>query len=63
VAGQWFSPGTSISSTNKTDCREIFNFHDTCVLTKIKFQQIYRYVRITLSELIDQQFKIGNVLE
>jgi hypothetical protein len=42
---------------------EIFNFHDTCVLTKIKFQQIYRYVRITLSELIDQQFKIGNVLE
>jgi hypothetical protein len=23
VAGQWFSPGTPVSSTNKTDCHEI----------------------------------------
>jgi hypothetical protein len=23
VAGQWFSPGTPVSSTNKTDCYEI----------------------------------------
>jgi hypothetical protein len=23
VAGQWFSPGTLVSSTNKTDCHDI----------------------------------------
>jgi hypothetical protein len=24
VAGQWFSPGTPVSSTNNTDCHDIF---------------------------------------
>jgi hypothetical protein len=23
ASGQWFSPGTSVSSTNKTDCHDI----------------------------------------
>jgi hypothetical protein len=23
IAGQWFSPGTLVSSTNKTDCHDI----------------------------------------
>jgi hypothetical protein len=34
----------------------VFNFHDP-ELTVIT------YIRITLSELFDQQFKIGNVLK
>ena len=40
----------------------VLNFPDP-ELTKIKFQRIDRYIRITLSELVDQQFKIGNVLK
>jgi hypothetical protein len=29
VAGQWFSPGTPISSTDKTDCHDIARLTDS----------------------------------
>ena len=29
AAGQWFSPGTLVSSTNKTDCHDNNNFATT----------------------------------
>jgi hypothetical protein len=35
VAGQWFSPGTSVSSTNKTDRHNI-----TEILLKVAFNTI-----------------------
>jgi hypothetical protein len=35
VTGQWFSPGTLISSTNKTDCHDI-----TEILLKVALNAI-----------------------
>jgi hypothetical protein len=32
-------------------------------LSKVRLLRIDHYIRITLSELVDQQFKIGNVLK
>jgi hypothetical protein len=35
MAGQWFSPGTPVSSTNKTDCHDI-----TEILLKVALNTI-----------------------
>jgi len=35
AAGQWFSPGTPVSSTNKTDCHDI-----TEILLKVALNTI-----------------------
>jgi hypothetical protein len=42
VAGQWFSPGTSVSSTNKTDRHNI-----TEILLKVAFNTITLSLYIT----------------
>jgi hypothetical protein len=35
VTGLWFSPGTPVSSTNKTDCHDI-----TEILMKVELQSV-----------------------
>jgi hypothetical protein len=39
VAGQWFSPGTLVSSTNKTDCHDIAE-----ILLKVVLNTISIYI-------------------
>jgi hypothetical protein len=43
VAGQWFSPGTPVSSTNKTDCNDI---------TEIFLKVALNTITLTLNPLI-----------
>ena len=40
AAGQWFSPGTSVSSTNKTDCYDITDILLKVVLNTINQNQL-----------------------
>jgi hypothetical protein len=39
--GQWFSPGTPISTTNKTDCHEITEIFKKVVLNTINHKSIF----------------------
>jgi hypothetical protein len=41
MAGQWFSPGTSVSSTNKTDHHEINEILLKVALNTINLNQSY----------------------
>jgi hypothetical protein len=53
----------STENDNNFGYEKIMILLDNIPLTKIKFYRIDRYIRITLSELFDQQFKIGNVFK
>jgi hypothetical protein len=52
VIGQWFSPGTAVSSTNKTDCHDIIEILLKVLLNTISPNPTQRYstisTRITL---------------
>jgi hypothetical protein len=43
MAGQWFSPGTPVSSTNKTDCHDI-----TELLLKMALNTIFLTLYLNL---------------
>jgi hypothetical protein len=44
ATGQWFSPGTPVSSTNKTDCQDITEILLKVVLNTTKYLYIVRPV-------------------
>jgi hypothetical protein len=48
AAGQWFSPGTLVSSTNKTDCHDI---------TEILLKVVINTINLTIAILIKQSKK------
>jgi hypothetical protein len=55
MAGQWFSPGTPVSSTNKTDCHDITEILlkvalNTITLTQWRqtIKQLYSYILISI---------------
>ena len=54
VTGQWFSPGTLVSSTNKTDCHEISE-----ILLKVVLNT-NRYLVTTLKKLVSLYFLLFN---
>jgi hypothetical protein len=55
VAGQWFSPGTSVSSTNKTDRHNI-----TEILLKVAFNTItLSLYKTTLSAMKKLPFSLS----
>jgi hypothetical protein len=43
MAGRWFSPGTPVSSTNKTNCHDIAE-----ILLKVALNAINQYILINL---------------
>jgi hypothetical protein len=43
VAGQWFSPGTPVSSTNETDCHNITEILLKVALNTITITPLYVY--------------------
>jgi hypothetical protein len=45
--GQWFSPGTSVSSTNKTDCQDI-----TEILLKVPLNSITLIMFISQMDIV-----------
>jgi methyl coenzyme M reductase subunit D len=51
--GQWFSPGTSVSSTNKTDCQDITEIlYNTIIPFSYDISTTkYMHVCITISEI------------
>jgi hypothetical protein len=52
VAGQWFSPGTLVSSTNKTDCHDI-----TEILLKVALNTITLIIALSHICMLDFQIK------
>ena len=55
AAGQWFSPGTSVSSTNKTDCQYI-------PLTEILLKVVLNITTLTLLTFIWPQDICGRFM-
>jgi hypothetical protein len=51
MAGQWFSPGTSVSSTNKTDHHEINEILLKVALNTINLNQSYNHMITTTTTL------------
>jgi hypothetical protein len=62
VAGWWFSPGTSVSSTNKTDRHDITEILLKVALDTIPKQPIYKLLIYTVFYFITFQVNLVNWL-